>query len=729
MAAASESVWAIDIGNCSLKALRLSTERGALEVVDFDNIRHGKILSGGGMTDAEKEELVAFSLRQFVTKHNLGADGVVVSVPSQNSFSRFVTLPPVEPKRIPEIVKFEAVQQIPFDISDVQWDWQRMSDDNSSELKVGIFAIKNDVVQAALEHFNREDIQVSHVQMASMALYNYILYDRPDLVNSDSAATVVLNVGAEITDLVVCTKSAVWQRCIVLGGNTFTKAIADTFHLNFEKAEKLKRTAPVSKYARQIFQAMRPVFTDLASEVQRSLGFYKSSNPNVRIGRIVAIGGGTKLRGLLKYLQQTLQMPVERPDSFKRVTIGSGVPAAKFGENICDFGVVYGLGLQGLGMAGIESNLLPRRMVRSMAWAGKGRWFLAAACILLAASAIVLGRALFDGISHTKNNPARMQIQKIINEDKQARQNLSDAEARIAGHEQAIAKEFGVFKHREVVPVLHEIILGALPNAKNNPSQAGLYAAFAGGDVEGVTKIDRKQRKQIFVTDMSVRFAEDVATAPLADIEVFVSSRERRRLGPVDEEGVPIRPGRLASGEAEQYTRLSAAEAIARAAQAPKPGFVVTISGYSPYESIEALIDPPNVGDQPSQWGLVTRLMHLADVNSPYVLYERTNPEHFKLQLGDVDTGSETAAEMPLGIGEESVRQSSTTVLGYSGGRSNIVLVDPMTKEIISKVPELRPTGEPLLARGKPVFQVNDHWFVLKMKFLWQGRPSAEMTN
>ena len=729
MATASESVWAIDIGNCSLKALRLSTERGALEVVGFDNIRHGKILSGGGMTDAEKEELVALSLRQFVNKHNLGTGGVAVSVPSQNSFSRFVTLPPVEPKRVPEIVRFEAVQQIPFDITDVQWDWQRMSADDSSELKVGIFAIKNDVVQATLDHFNREDIQVSHVQMASMALYNYILYDRPDLVNSDSAATVVLNVGAEITDLVVCTKSAVWQRCIVLGGNTFTKAIADTFHLNFEKAEKLKRTAPVSKYARQIFQAMRPVFTDLASEVQRSLGFYKSSNPNIRIVRIVAIGGGTKLRGLLKYLQQTLQMPVERPDAFKRVTIGSGVPAAKFGGNVCDFGVVYGLGLQGLGMAGIESNLLPRRMVRSMAWAGKGRWFLTAACILLAASAMVLGRALFDRISYTKSNPARIQIQKIINDDKQARQNLSNAETRIESYKEAIEKEFGVFKHREVVPVLHEKILGALPNAKNNPSQAGLYAAFASGDVEAVTKIDRKQRKQMFVTDMSVRFAEDVASTSLADTEVLQDRRQGRRLGPVDEEGVPIRPGRSASGAAEQFTRLSAAEAIARAAQAPKPGFVVTISGYSPYESIQALIDPPNAGDQPGNWGLVTRLVHLADVNSPFLLYERTNPEHFSLQVGDVDTGSEAAAEMPMGIGEESVRQLSTTVLGYSGERSNIVLVDPMTKELISKVPELRSTGEPLLVRGKPVFQVNDHWFVLKMKFRWQDQSSAANTN
>jgi type IV pilus assembly protein PilM len=364
----------------------LSTERGVVEVVGFDKIRHGKVLSGSDVTIAEREELIALTLRKFVNKYDLSMDEIAVSVPSQNSFARFVNLPPVEAKRIPEMVKFEAAQQIPFDINDIQWDWQQMTDDEASEIKIGIFAIKNEVVDSALEHFNREDVQASYVQMAPMALYNYLLHDRPDLVTSDAQATVVLNVGAEITDLVVCTKSAVWQRCINIGGNAFTRAISDTFRLNFEKAEKLKRTAPVSKYARQIFQAMRPVFTDLASEVQRSLGFYNSSNPNTKIVKVVALGGGTRLRGLLKYLQQTLQLPVERPDSFKRIGMGPGVSPAKFHENVCDFGVVYGLALQGLGLARIESNLLPRNIARSMAWASKGRYFVAAACMLLAVS-------------------------------------------------------------------------------------------------------------------------------------------------------------------------------------------------------------------------------------------------------------------------------------------------------------------------------------------------------
>ena len=149
MASKTGAVWAIDIGSNSLKALHLSAEGGAVEVIGFDNIRHSKILTGSGVKDAERDELIALSLRQFIQQNDLGKDDVVISVPSQNSFARFVNLPPVEQKRIPEIVKFEAAQQIPFDINDVQWDWQLMTETDSPENKVGIFAVKNEVVTSA----------------------------------------------------------------------------------------------------------------------------------------------------------------------------------------------------------------------------------------------------------------------------------------------------------------------------------------------------------------------------------------------------------------------------------------------------------------------------------------------------------------------------------------------------------------------------------------------------
>ena len=134
MASTSGTVWAIDIGNNSLKALQLSDFSGVVEVTGFDNIEHGKILTGTGVKPAERDELIALTLRRFVQQNDLGKkDVVVVSMPSQNSFARFVNLPPVEAKRIPEIVRFEASQQIPFDINEVQWDWQLMTETDRGE--------------------------------------------------------------------------------------------------------------------------------------------------------------------------------------------------------------------------------------------------------------------------------------------------------------------------------------------------------------------------------------------------------------------------------------------------------------------------------------------------------------------------------------------------------------------------------------------------------------------
>ena len=744
MAAETGTVWAIDIGNNSLKALSLSTERGVVEVVGFDNIRHGKILTGGDVTDAEREELIALTLRKFVNKYDLSMDEIIISVPSQNSFARFVTLPPVEAKRIPEMVKFEAVQQIPFGINDVQWDWQLMTETDSPEIKVGIFAIKNEVVNSTLEHFNREDVQPEYVQMAPMALYNYLLHDRPDLVTSDSQATVVLNIGAENTDLVVCTKSAVWQRCILIGGNTFTKAIADAFHLNFEKAEKLKRTAPMSKYARQIFQAMRPVFTDLASEVQRSLGFYNSSNPNTKIVKIIALGGGTKMRGLLKYLQQTLQIPVERPDSFKRLVMGPGVSPAKFHENVCDFGVVYGLALQGLGLARIESNLLPRNIARSMAWASKGRYFITAACMLLAVSLLCFGRTGWDSMNYGKNAKVRGDIASSVKRVENAQTQYNTIKDEGTKIDAAIEKEFEPFKYREVVPLLQETIISALPNEKNDPKDAALHRAFAEGRVEDIEKIPRKERRQVFITNMTMFFTNDLDKGQFMGADAWRRSRGAPGGEGMDDGMDEYEYAMMMEQEYGDMGRFMPGFLQGQTKEEKKQGFVLTIIGYTPYgekiTEVQDLLDPHGVDDKPDQWGFITRLAHLddlvADGNSPFELYKKAEKDQFALNIKEVDLeNSDSTPPQGIGVWEERIPKTATTStttgpgrVGYVGAQSDWVLVDPMTKETINKIPVLNDEGKQVLYQGKPVYRVNDHWFELNVKFVWKDAPKPPDT-
>ena len=120
MASRGGIVWAIEIGNDSLKALRLGVAGAGVAVLGFANVVYGKILAGSGVSATERDELIALGLRRFLRENSIGKDSVVIAVPSQTSFARFVNLPPVESKRIPEMVKFESVEQIPFGIDDVQ---------------------------------------------------------------------------------------------------------------------------------------------------------------------------------------------------------------------------------------------------------------------------------------------------------------------------------------------------------------------------------------------------------------------------------------------------------------------------------------------------------------------------------------------------------------------------------------------------------------------------------
>ena len=738
MAAASDAVWAIDLGNNSLKALHLVAVGDAVQVIGFDHIPHGKVLASG-VSAAEKEELVAITLRQFVQNNDLGFDPIIISVPSQNSFARFVTLPPVEAKRLPEIVRFEAAQQIPFDMNEIQWDWQLMSDPDSPEKRVGLFAIKNEVVNSSLESFEREELQISYVQMAPMALYNYLLFDRPDLAGSDKRATVIVNIGAESTDLVVCTASSVWQRCIMMGGNAFTNAIAETFKLSFEKAEKLKRTAPVSKYARQIFQAMRPVITDWSGEVQRSLGFYTGSNPDVKLTRVVALGGGTKLRGLVKYLSQTLQIPAEKPDAFKRLAVAPGVSAAKFHENVSDFGVVYGLGLQGLGMARIESNLLPKSKTRALAWEGKMKYFIGAAVMLLIVSGMCLGRVVLDKVNYTRNESTRAKTNSTVRQANEATTKTSGIQEREAGYQDRMKKDVEWFRYREVIPQLHEIIVSCLPNEKTNPEQAELYQAFARGDVAKVKQIPRPERKQLFLTTISIYYHDDLAKAQ------FRQNAMMRRDALMRDSMMMAESEGYDDEMRMQMEQIYGADYMKQmmgttAAAQKDPGFVVMIEGYSPYKRIGDLLDPSNVKDTPAKWGFVTRLENLKqflhlDVNSPFEIYTK-NSDHFKLETGPADPDG----DVPMGVGQWKFipdppapgTTPATSAFGMGGmgmgGPQNgtWTLIDPMTNELVSAEPVKDQYGNIAMDNlGKPKKVVHDYWFKLQFKIWWHEAPKS----
>jgi type IV pilus assembly protein PilM len=770
MVSGIRGVWAIDIGSNALKALYMRQGDAGLEVVDFAYIEHSVNLSSGGLGAGEKDQILAETLHKFLEEKDLTKTDVAISIAGQNSFTRFINLPPVEAKKIPEVVQFEAVQQIPFDINEVEWDWQLMEAENSPNKRVGLFAIKNEMIAEVMDHFTKENLRVSCVQISPMALYNYAIYEMKELQQSDRNAVVILDIGAENTTLVVCTKDTVWQRSIRIGGNTFTEAIADAFKKNYATAEKLKRTAPMSKYMRQIYTAMKSTYTDLGSEIQRSLGFYTSS-PEGRdktLSKVIALGGGMKLQGLSKYLTQTLGLQVIKPDSFEKLTLVSDISTAKFHENVSDFAIAYGLGVQLLEDAKIRTNLLPRKIARAMMWTQKARVFTIAASVLLLVMVLGLGKSYKDMSQYNSHQQTRNEISGIVAKVQDVSSQISEQKNRLTPLKEGIEKQLASFQYRETVPLLIETLAKCLPSKQYNPDQASLYDAFESGRVEEVLAVPRSERKQLFVTRFAMDFSRDLEKADFPKIETGrpgyrSSPRQKTVPGMVDpmmmEMMMDMRTGGGSPAGPMPTPGSPAGIPGGDIQEEEKAGFTILIEGYSPYKNLSELLDPPSVGDDQGRWGFATRLAKLAAL-FPDVPFELLGKDisHFEVKTGLVDL---TDKDMPEGIGilkqVERVPQGLTQtnpgamrgmMEGYGGIRTDFiytedVLVDPMTNEEISRTYDIvtqkeidndpQKWTEKDLGRKKynplnreELFIDHDHWFRVKAKFVWKDAPKVE---
>jgi type IV pilus assembly protein PilM len=391
--AKSQSVWGIEIGQTALKALRCTMVDGEVMADAFDFIEYPKILS---QPEADADELIADAIGQLLERNDAITDKVCVSVPGQSGLAKFFKPPPVEVKKVGDIVRYEARQQIPFDLADVVWDFQMMpgsmvEEGYALESEVGLFAMKREQAYRQLAPFDRADIEVDVVQLAPLSLYNMLAYDRmnerldADVFDPDNppASSVVLSIGTDSSDLIITNGFRIWQRSMPIGGNHFTRQLTKDLKLTFAKAEHLKRNAREAVDPKLVFQTMRPVFNDLVTEVQRSIGFFRSLDKKAEIGDLLLTGNTVKMPGLAAYLEKNLGYDVQVLDRFNRLTGDDVLANPAFRDNAPTFAVCYGLCLQGLNNSQMHTSLVPREILTERMIRAKKPWTVAALAVLL----------------------------------------------------------------------------------------------------------------------------------------------------------------------------------------------------------------------------------------------------------------------------------------------------------------------------------------------------------
>ncbi|NDC63879.1 MAG: type IV pilus assembly protein PilM [Planctomycetia bacterium] len=504
--ARSPYVWGIDIGKSALKAMRcrMAPDSRRLVVEAFDYVEYPMLLT---QPDADPVELVRAALQEFTTRNNLRGDRVAVAVPGQSGLSKFIKLPPIEAKKIADIVKYEARQQIPFPLEQVRWDWQRLAggmEENGFviDAEVAIFAIKREQVFKAIEPLIHAGIAVDVLQLAPIALANMAMFDQlpdPATIDPDKPppSIVLVSTGVDSTDLVVTNGLRIWQRSMPIGGSNFTKALVQGMKLTFAKAEHLKRNAVRAEDPKQVFTIMRPVFNEFASELQRSLNYFTGSDRTATIGKVLLLGNATKLRGLTDFVGKQLQLDVQRLDHFRALDASAIAAAPAFRENRLAFGTAYGLALQAAEGAFVRTNLLPTEIIKERLIEAKKPWAVGALVGLLASAVIAFAGTYAAWTSY----------------DPQLYQNAFDtADGVKKRSEAAIASLSDVRQKQEAAVSQQQYLLQAENRRFQALEMMRAVESLLPADEPGKSPENPADRRELHVDRMDCQYFPDLAT-------------------------------------------------------------------------------------------------------------------------------------------------------------------------------------------------------------------------
>jgi type IV pilus assembly protein PilM len=315
----AKTLVGLDIGSSAVKAVELKASGKTYKVTAFgaesippDSIVDGAIIDGAAVADAIKRLFESRKIQTSDVAASLSGNAVIV---------KKITLPVMTESELTESIYWEAEQYIPFEIQDVNLDYQILDAggaDAKGTMEVLLVAAKKEKIAdytGVIAQAGRTPVVVDVDAFALQNAYEVNYGLEPDKI------VVLLNAGASAINInVLQGDQSVFTRDISIGGNAYTEAVQKELGLAFEAAEQLKKGIPVDGATFEDAQpVLRAVTENVLLEVQKTLEFFKAAASVDHIDRVVLSGGVSRVEGLRERLQERLQAPVEHFDPFKVV--------------------------------------------------------------------------------------------------------------------------------------------------------------------------------------------------------------------------------------------------------------------------------------------------------------------------------------------------------------------------------------------------------------------------
>ena len=345
-----KSVVGLDIGSSAVKAVELRATGNSYRVAAFgsqpvppDSIVDGAIIDAGAVADAIR--------RLFEGNKAFKAKDVCASLSGNAVIVKKITLPVMTQAELDESIYWEAEQYIPFDVQDVNLDYQILDAGTGPEsrgsMEVLLVAAKKDKIgdyTGVIAQAGRNAVVVDVDAFALQNAYEMNYGLEPGQV------VVLLNAGASAINVnILHGDQSVFTRDVSIGGNAYTEALQKDLDLPYETAEQLKKGIPVDgatfEEARHVIRA---ITDNVLLEVQKTFDFFKATASSDHIDKIVVSGGASRVEGFYEMLAERFGTPVEEFDPFKTITWDKKVDA-DVGEAAATGAVAVGLALRRAG--------------------------------------------------------------------------------------------------------------------------------------------------------------------------------------------------------------------------------------------------------------------------------------------------------------------------------------------------------------------------------------------
>ena len=313
-----KGVIGLDIGSSSIKLVELVESKNTykLQNLGIAPLPPEAIVDGALMDSVT----IIGAIRELIANTKAKTKDVITSVSGHSVIVKKITLPLMSDSELEESIQWEAERYIPFDINEVNIDFQIFgsSSENPEVMDVVLVAAKKDIINDYVSVIIESGLNPVIIDVDAFAIENMLSVNY-EMEKDETVA--MANVGASITNInILKNNMTAFTRDIFKGGNQITEEIQRQLHVDYEEAEKIKVGSKIDATSQSIIQeVLKSASESLAIEIGNSIEFFQSTTTYEKISKLYLSGGGSKIKDFDIVLQQQIGIPVEIVNPFKKI--------------------------------------------------------------------------------------------------------------------------------------------------------------------------------------------------------------------------------------------------------------------------------------------------------------------------------------------------------------------------------------------------------------------------